>query len=287
MMTTIWAGLSIGAIYALVAIGYNITLVLTGVLNFAQGQFLVVGAFLGYWGLTQQGLPLPFVLLLAVIAGALIAMLEERIAIRPLKGSKAHTELVTTLGFAAILSGIALAIWGSEPLRVSVVSTDTLTLLGGRVRMIELVVIALAVISAVAFHQWTNRTRLGLAGLARTEDNEAATLRGIDVRRLSILGFAIAGAFGAFVGVFAAQKTFAVFSLGMVLALKGFAAMAIGGIGNHYGALLGGLGVGLVEVFAARYIGNDYGDIAVFVVLFAALVFKPTGLLSRGEARLV
>lgn len=286
-MTVIWSGLSTGAIYAIVAAGFSLTLVLTGVLNFAHPQFMVLAGFIGYWGLTQHGFPLVVVVLMAMAAGAALALVEERIAIRPLRGKGLYVELVTTLGFSAVISGAALAVWGSVPLRVEAVSGSAVTLLGGRVGVVELLIILIAVVTSLGLHEWTHRTRLGLAGLARTENPEAAALRGIDVRRLSIIGFALAGAMGGLVGVFVAQKTYAVFGIGIVLALKGFAALAVGGVGSQHGALVGGFTIGLFEAFGARYLGDSVGDLAVFVVLLLVLLTRPAGILGKGRVRLV
>ncbi|MWA03185.1 branched-chain amino acid ABC transporter permease [Actinomadura sp. LD22] len=286
-MTVLWAGLTMGSVYTLVALTYNMTLVLTGVLNFATAQFFTVGAFTAYAGLTQHSLPLPVVLLIGAVLGGLVAVAEERVAIRPLRGHGGHTELVTTLGVSTVIAGAAIVIWGPDPLRVTVVPERTWTVLGGQVRPNELLLIVIAVVATLGFHVWTHRSRLGLAGLARTEDEDAAALRGIDVRRLSMLGFAIAGIFGGLVGPVMAQTTYAVATIGLVLALKGFVAMALGGVGSHLGALLGGTVVGLVEAFSNRHLGNDYGDIAVIVILALILLLRPTGLLSKGEPRLV
>jgi branched-chain amino acid transport system permease protein len=287
MMTTIWAGLASGSIYALVALGYNLTLVLTGVLNFANAQFIVIGGFVAYWGLTQQDWSAPAVVLISVVVCAAVAMLEELIAIRPLRGAKGHTELVTTLGALTVIAGILVVIWGSEPLTVRLFDDQAIDLFGGRVRPSELALIAVATVFAAGFALWTQRSRLGLAGLARSEDIEAARLRGVNTRRLAVTGFLLAGAFGGLVGPLVAQKTYAVASLGLVLALKGFVAMAVGGIGSHTGALVGGLSVGLIEAFAARYIGSDFGDISVVLILFAMLMLRPTGILAKGQVRLV
>lgn len=287
MMTTLWAGLTMGAIYAIVAIGYNITLILTGVINFANAQFVMIGAFVAFWGLTQNDLPLPLVLLVAVVLSALVGVLTELIAIRPLKNHGGHTELVTTLGVSTVIAGLALVIYGPDPLTVNVVPTETLNVLGGQVRLNELLLILVAVVATVAIHWWMHRSKLGLAGLARTEDPEAASIRGVNVRGLAVLGLVLAGAFGGLIGPLVAQKTFAVATLGLVLALKGFVAMAVGGVGSILGSLIGGLIVGVVEAFAARAIGNDFGEIAVVVVLLAVLLLRPTGVVGRGQVRLV
>lgn len=287
MMNTLWAGLSMGAIYALVAVGYNITLILSGVLNFASAQFLTIGAFVAFWGLTQNDLPLPLVLLISIALASAIGLLTERVAIRPLKSLGSHTELITTLGVSTIIAGIALVIFGPDPLPVRVMPNDALNVLGGQVRPNELLLILLAVVMVVVLHLWVHRSKLGLAGLARAEDPEAARLRGIDVRGLSLLGFAVAGALGGLAGPLVAQKTYAVATLGLVLALKGFVAMAVGGVGSIVGSLVGGLVVGLVEAFTARYLGDDFGEISVVVILFAVLLVRPVGIFGRRAARLV
>ncbi|MGO4691791.1 branched-chain amino acid ABC transporter permease [Glaciibacter sp. 2TAF33] len=287
MMTTLWSGLTMGAIYAIVAVGYNITLILSGVLNFASSQFIAIGAFVAYWGLTQNNIPLPLVIAIAVVIAGGLAFLEERIAVRPLRKSGNHIDLITTLGASTIISGVLLLLYGPEPLQVRVLPNATWEVLGGQVRPNELVLIAVAIVATVAVHFWIHRSRLGLAGLARAEDSEAASIRGMNVRALAILGFVAAGAFGGLIGPIVAQKTFAVATLGLVLALKGFVAMAVGGVGSILGSLVGGLIVGLVEAFAARYIGSDFGQIAVVIVLFAMLLLRPSGVLGRGQARLV
>jgi branched-chain amino acid transport system permease protein len=287
MMTTVWAGLSMGAIYAIVAIGYNITLILTGVINFANAQFIMIGAFVAYWGITQNDLPLPLVLLIAVLLSALVGAVSERVAIRPLRGKGGHAELVTTLGVSTIIAGLALVIFGPDPVQVNVMPTHNLTILGGQVRLNEWILIIVAIVAAVALHYWMHRSKMGLGGLARAEDPEAASIRGINVRQLAVLGLVLAGAFGGLIGPLVAQKTFAIATLGLVLALKGFVAMAVGGVGSILGSLVGGFIVGLVEAIAARLIGNDFGEIAVVIVLLAVLLIKPSGVVGRGKVRLV
>ena len=286
MTTTLWAGLTMGAIYALVALGYNLTLILSGVINFANAQYLVIGAFIAVWGL-GAGLPLPAVVLLAAVVAGLAALLTERIAIRPLRGVGDHTELVTTLGVSTIIMGFALLWFGPDPIGVSVMPADSLDLFGGRVRLNEIVLLLMAVVITVAAHHLVHRTRLGLAGLARSEDPEAASLRGIDVRALSIVGFVAAGLAGGLIGPLVAQKTYAVATLGLLMALKGFIALAVGGVGSITGSLVGGVVVGLIEALAARYLGNDFGAVSVIVLLFAVLLLRPDGILGRRSVRVV
>jgi branched-chain amino acid transport system permease protein len=183
--------------------------------------------------------------------------------------------------------GLALLRFGPDPLGVSVLPGASLDLLGGRVRLNELaLLLAAAVITAAAYYL-VHRTRLGLAGLARAEDPEAASLRGIDVRALSILGFVAAGIVGGLIGPLVAQKTYAVATLGLLLALKGFIALAVGGVGSITGSLVGGMVVALIEAFAARYLGNDFGAVSVILLLFAVLLLRPDGILGRRLVRVV
>ena len=287
-MTIVWSSLAAGAIYALIAVGYNITYVWGGVLNFAQAQFVVLGAFIAYWGLAERDLPVLLVLLIAGVVCAGLGVVEERLALRPLVGRAGHGELITTVGAATVLAGAAIVIWGPDPLRVPPVGpTGPVDLLGGRVLPVEIFIMLAALAAGTAIHVWSTRAQVGLAGLARTEDREAAALRGVNVHRLSIAAFAAAGMFGGLVGVLVGPKTFAVASLGTVLAVKGFVALTLGGVGSQPGAIIGGLGIGLAEGLAARYIGPNYGNMTVFALFLVVLLVRPTGLFGRRLVRAV
>ncbi|WP_336632704.1 MULTISPECIES: branched-chain amino acid ABC transporter permease [unclassified Microbacterium] len=288
MMTTIWAGLSIGAIYAIVAIGYNIVFIASRVFNFAQAQFVMIGTFIALEVGRTFDLPLPLAVLVAALAGGLIGGLEEILAIRRLRGRGAHNELVTTLGVATILSGAALLIWGSSPQRLPYFSGDaSLSIFGGRVLPVELLMIFSALILAVVVGIVTRKTMIGLAGLATSEDADAAKLRGINGGWLALGAFVVAGALLAAVGPLVGAKTFAIYNLGDLLAVKAFVALAIGGFGSYAGALVGGFAVGLLEAFAARYIGSEWQNITVFILLLVALLAIPQGFFGRRAVRTV
>lgn len=288
MMTTLWAGLSIGAIYAIVAIGYNLVFIASKVFNFAQAQFVMIGTFVALEAGRSLALPLPVTILIAAIAGGLLGGLEELLAIRRLLGRGAHNELVTTLGVATILSGAALLIWGSNPERLTYFSGDApLSILGGQVLPVELLIIFSALVLAVAIGIVTRKTMVGLAGLATSEDADAAKLRGINGGWLALGAFIVAGALLAATGPLIGAKTFAIYNLGDLLAVKAFVALAIGGFGSYTGALIGGFGVGLLEAFAARYIGSEWQNITVFVLLLVALLLIPHGFFGRRAVRTV
>lgn len=285
-MTLIWGGLSLGAIYAIVAIGYNIVFISSKTFNFAHAQLTMVGAFVAYTGLVTWDLPAVVVVVMAAAAVAVIAAIEERIAIRPV--GDMHNILVTTLGASILLDGIAQLTWGTQPLTVPFFGGDeAFTLLGGRAYPVELFLIALAVLLVVALGIYSRRSLTGLALLGMAEDREAALLRGVNVRRMAFLAFVAAGALAGFAGMFVGSKTFAVSTLGAALALKGFVVLAIGGFGSMPGTLVGGTLVGLAEAFASRYLGGEYANLAVFLILITILMVRPAGLFVRTKERVV
>jgi len=285
-VTLIWGGLSLGAIYAIVAIGYNIVFISSKTFNFAHAQLTMVGAFVAYTGLVKWHLPTALVLVIAAAAVALVAAIEERIAIRPV--GDMHNILVTTLGASILLDGIAQLTWGSQPLSVPFFAGDkAISLFGGRVYPVEIFLIAIAVLLVVGLGFYSRRSLTGLALLGMAEDREAALLRGVNVRRLAFMAFVAAGALAGFVGLFVGSKTFAVSTLGAALALKGFVVLAIGGFGSMPGTLVGGTLVGLAEAFASRYLGGEYANLAVFLILVTILMLRPAGLFVRTKERVV
>ncbi|MGW6378481.1 branched-chain amino acid ABC transporter permease [Rhodococcus sp. NPDC055112] len=285
-MTIVWSGLALGAVYTLVAIGYNIVFISSNTFNFAQAQLMMVGTFVAYTGLVTLKLPVLVVAVMATVTVMILAGLEEIIAVRPVHDHQ--NQLVTTLGAATLINGATQLIWGSEPLTVPFFgSNDAITLLGGRTYPVEIALLVLAIVLVVLLSQVSKKTVTGLALLGISEDREAAMLRGVNVRALALGAFAASGALAGFLGLFVGPKTFAVATLGSALAIKGFVALAIGGFGSLPGALVGGLTVGLVESFAALELGSQYSNIAVFVVLIAILMVRPAGLFGRVRERVV
>lgn len=285
-MTVILGGLALGAVYALVAVGYNIVYISSKTFNFAQAQLIMVGAFVAYSGLVTWKLPVPLVLVMAGAVVAVVAAIEERIAIRPVRDM--HNVLVTTLGASIFLDGAAQLIWGSQPLAVPFFAgNDSMPVLGARVYPVEIALILLAPLIVILLVQFSRRSLVGLALLAISEDREAALLRGVPVRRLALAAFVAAGALAGIVGLFVGPKTFAVATLGAALALKGFVVLAIGGFGSMPGTLVGGAIVGLVEALASRHLGGEYANLAVFAVLIAVLMLRPGGLFARAKERVV
>ncbi len=285
MTTAIFAGLSSGAIYTLIAIGYNITLTSSGVLNFAFANTLVLGGYVAITGLAL-GLPLPLVLLLCAVVCALVSIVVERGAIRFMPAGS-HAELITTLGAGTAITALTAIIWGGDPLRVNLFEQAPLDLLGGRVLPINLVLIALPIVLGVGLHFLMRRTKFGLTSRAQAFDREATMVRGVDVRWLSIAGFAIAGLVAGLAGPFVLMSTTASPWLGLLIAIKGFVALALGGLGSQIGAVIAGFVIGLVEAFVALFIGPFFGEYAIFLLFIFVLVFRAQGLFGNRALRSV
>lgn len=286
-MTVLIAGLSVGAIYAIVALGYNITYLAGGVVNFAFAGFLMVAAFLWTWVREATPLPAAFALIVVALVVGCLGVVEERLTIRPL-ATGTHSELITTFGVATILTGIMLVVWGVEPRPVPPVFPDLTIDTGGvRFTVTDLVLIGAAVLVALLLHLVTPRLRVGLAALAQTENRSAAVLRGVDVHRLSAGAFGAAMVFAGLIGPVVAMKTFAVPTAAFLLAIKGIVALTIGGIGNHLGALAGGFLVGLFEVTTARFLDAGLQDLVVFGVFLVVVLVRPRGILAARKVRTV
>jgi branched-chain amino acid transport system permease protein len=284
-VTLVWGGLSLGAVYAIIAIGYNIVFIASGVFNFAHAQLIMMGTFLAYEGLAILKIPAVLVFLFGAVSVGILALLEDRIAIRPIKGTEG--QLVTTVGVATLLNGITQLIWGGEPLTVPFLNGKVLTIFGGRVEPVELTLIIVAVALTLAALFYARVSLVGLALLAIAENREAAALRGVNVSAMAMGAFAASGVLAGALGPVIGPKTFAVATLGSALALKGFVALALGGFGSLTGGLIGGLVIGLVEEYTTRYLGSEYSNMVVLGVLLLVLMTRPTGLFGRTRERVV
>jgi branched-chain amino acid transport system permease protein len=285
-MTLIWSALTIGAVYALVATGYNIVFTASGAFNFAHASLMMLGVFIAYWGLNVAKLPVIVVFLIAGGIVFIVGALEERVAIRPVRNPEAL--LVTTVGVATLIDGATQRIWGPSPLEVPFFgSNQVVTIFGGRVLPDELWILGFTIVVVGVLMLLSRRTMVGLAMLAIAENREAAQLRGINVRRIAWGAFAFSGLLAGLAGPIIGPQTFASATLASSIALYGFVALAIGGFGSLPGGLIGGFVVGLAQEYAARYWGSTYSDIAVFALLLIVLLLKPNGLFGRINERAV
>ncbi len=290
-MTTVWSGLATGALYALVAIGYNVVLLASGIFNFAYAQLIMLATYMAYVATGVLGLPIIGAVVFGAAAVGAVAVVEHRVAIAPLlarRGDQHQAALITTVGVAVIIDGIASKVWGSQAKPVpGPLSGNALHLLGGTVGRNDLLLIVLVLVIGLGLHVWTRKTVSGLAALATAEDAEAARARGINTKRLAVVAFAVSGVIAGALGVVVGSKTYATPTLADSLALFGFVAIAIGGSGSQLGGLLGGFFTGLVYALAERYTNSDWPQIIVFCVFLFVLLTRPRGIFARGVERQV
>lgn len=284
-MTIVYAGLTVGAVYAIVALGFNMILASSGIFNFAAPQFILVGAMIAYQGLAVSAWSIGVIVVAGALIGGVLGALEERLAIRPLKNVGGHGPLVTTIGASIVIQGAVLLIWNSNTKIVPFPGGPTAyTILGGRIALLDLLLIVWATTLGILLHLASKHTRLGLAGRASTSDLELAMLRGVDVRRVRTGAFVLSGSVLTASGALVGMKMGASVSLGHDLVIIGFVALALGGFGSYVGALVGGLLVGVIELRIAFWLGEDFRLIFLYLLLLAVLLTRPTGLF--GEKRL-
>jgi branched-chain amino acid transport system permease protein len=282
----LWSGISVGALYALTAMAFNIVFISTATFNFAQPQYLMLGTLAGYVLIVEAHLATWMAIVISLLVGALVGVVEELVAVRYVAGKGVHGELVTTVGWSTAMVGVVLLVWGAAPREVPAVGgTQSVAFLGGRLLVSELIIIALAVALPVGLSVWSRNSRFGLMSLAASEDRVAATVRGINVKMLSTASYAMAGAVLAAVGVIAAGTTYAVYSVGSAIVLQSFVALAIGGFGSYIGAIIGGLGVGVLQGIVTYYLGTQYVNSIILIVLLLTLLLRPQGLFGAKVER--
>lgn len=274
-------GLTIGAIYALVALGFAIIYNASHVINFAQGEFVMVGGMVSV-SLIQFGLPLLLALALAVLAAAAVGMALERFAIEPARGASPVTLIIITIGASILLRGLATLIWDKKLHNIPSFSGETPIQIGGATILPQsLWVIGISLVTMLLLGQFFGRTLIGKAILATSHNPVAAQLCGINVRFMLFLSFGLSAALGAIAGILIAPITLTSWDVGVMLGLKGFAAAILGGLGSGAGAVLGGLILGLAESMGAGYISSAYKDAIAFVIILAVLFFMPSGLFGK------
>lgn len=274
------SGLTAGAIYALVALGFSIIYNASGAINFAQGEFVMIGGMSAVT-LLAAGLPLALAVTLAIVVAVVVALLVEKLAIEPARDADTVTLIIITIGVSLFLRGLAQLIWDKGVHRLPAFSSEQpLQFLGATLLPQSLWVMGGAALAVVALSAFYGRTLLGKAMLATSYNRVAAQLVGIPTRGVLFASFGLAAALGALGGVLIAPIAFTAYDTGAMLGLKGFAAAMLGGLGSFGGAVLGGLLLGLLEGLGAGFISSAYKDAIAFVVILAVLFLMPGGLLG-------
>jgi branched-chain amino acid transport system permease protein len=275
------SGVTVGAVYALVALGFTLIYNASDVVNFAQGEFVMLGGMITFFA-WQAGIPLPLAALLAILAAATIGVLLNKLAIEPARGAPVASLIIITIGASIFLRGSAQLVFDKQLHRFpSFSGDDPLRILGATMLPQGLWVIAGAVAIFLVLWLFFARTLTGKAVLATANNRIAASLVGINPNHMMTLSFAVSAAIGALAGVLVTPITLTSYDLGVAMALKGFAAAMLGGMGVPAGALVGGLLLGLIEALTAGYVSSVYKDAVAFVLILVILFARPQGLFGR------
>ena len=276
-----FSGLTVGAVYALVAVGFTLIYNASDVVNFAQGEFVMLGGMATIF-LGDAGIPTPLAALTAVLVTTAVGLALYRLGIAPARDADAVTLVIITIGASIFLRGLAEiifdkgfhslpALFGSDPIRIG----------GASILPQTLVVLASALLIVSLLWVFIDRTLYGKAVIATSANRMAAALVGINTRTIVGACFAISAAIGAIAGILVTPITLTSYNVGTLLALKGFAAIMLGGIGSAIGAVIGGVLLGLFEAFTAGYLSASYKDAVAFVVILAVLFAIPQGLFGK------
>ena len=279
------SGISLGSIYAIIALGYTMVYGIAKMLNFAHGDIIMVGGYVAFTAMSALNLPASVAVLLSVLFCTALGVIIEGVAYKPLRGANSLAVLITAIGVSYLLQNLALLIFGANPKSFqSVVPIRSMSFANGQLVISGETVAAIAAcfLVMVALTTFINKTRAGQAMLAVAEDKGAATLMGINVNATVALTFAIGSALAALAGVLlcSAYPTLTP-TTGAMPGIKAFVAAVLGGIGSIPGALIGGLLLGVLENLSKAYISSKLSDAIVFSVLILVLVVRPTGILGK------
>ena len=276
-------GLRTGSIYALIAIGYTMVYGIAKMINFAHGDIIMVGAYALYFSISVLGLPVPVALLLTVIVCSVLGVLIEKIAYKPLRKAQPLAVLITAIGMSFFLQSSSLLIFGSTPIPFqSVIPNENIKVGPVIISSTTLVTLVVTAVAMILLTLFINKTKLGSAMRAVSEDKGAAELMGINVNSTISMTFAIGSALAAVAGIlYISQYQSMKPTLGALPGIKAFVAAVLGGIGSIPGAMLGGILLGLIESVSKAYISTELADAIVFGVLIVVLLFRPSGLLGK------
>ncbi|MFJ8827020.1 branched-chain amino acid ABC transporter permease [Streptomyces sp. NPDC102467] len=279
-LQTLVSGLSLGAVYALVAMGFSLVYRTMGLVNFAHADIAMIGAYAASTFYLTSKLPFAVAMVVAIVVTGAIGLVIERV-LRPLENKDFDLMLIGTIGFGIVLQAVAILIWGTTGRAVpSPLDSAPLDVFGIRVRTYDLLVMGVATLAVVALTFFLSRTKRGAAMQAAAMDHEAATAVGIDVGRSNALAFAIGAGLAALAGGLVGPMLYVDASLGGALGIKGFAAAMLGGFGSINGAVTGGIIIGVLDSYAAGHF-QGYSVLVTFLVFTVAIMIRPTGIFGE------
>jgi branched-chain amino acid transport system permease protein len=274
----LFSGITVGATYALAALGFTLIYNASNVINFAQGEFIMLGGMLAVL-FTQMGLPLPVALMLAIVIPALVGIFMEKVAIEPVKGADTVSLIIITIGASLVIRGLIQVWLGKGTFSLPAFSGDEpIHILGATLLPQSLWVLTITSLLVISLWYFFSKTLTGKAMLATSFNRTAAELVGINTNFVLFLSFAMSAGLGAIGGILVTPITMTSYDVGIMLGLKGFVAAVVGGLGNGLGAVLGGLLVGILEAMGAGYISSAYKDAMPFALILFILFFMPRGL---------
>lgn len=278
-------GISLGSVYAIIALGYTMVYGIAKMLNFAHGDVIMIGCYIVFTLMTGMGLNPLLSILLAIVGCTILGVCMEKIAYKPLRKATPLAVLITAIGVSYFLQNFALLLFGSDTKSfTSVVQMEPIRLAEGRLVIsgVTIVTVILCIVIVIALVLFTKKTRAGQAMLAVSEDKDAAQLMGVNVNQTISLTFAIGSGLAAVAGVLlcSAYPTLSPYT-GSMPGIKAFTAAVFGGIGSIPGAFIGGLLLGVIEILGRAYISSQLSDAIVFAVLILVLLIKPTGILGK------
>ena len=281
-------GITLGGVYALIAVGYTMVYGVIQLINFAHGEIYMLGAFLAYTMVTVLGLPFFAAFILTMLICSCFGIILDFIAYRPLRNAPRLAALITAIGMSIFLQNLALMIWGSQiksyPREVLPAIFQQPALAVGDVVLtwLQIFILSITVVCMIILHLIIHKTKIGTAMRAISQDKPTSALMGIGVNRVISFTFAIGSAMGGMAGVLVGLYYNAIFpTMGYIAGIKAFAAAVLGGIGSVPGAMLGGGVLGIAEVMGAGYISSEYRDGISYAVMIAVILFKPSGLIGR------
>jgi branched-chain amino acid transport system permease protein len=277
---TLIGGVSLGAIYALVALGFSLVYRTMGLVNFSHGNVVMIGAYLASTFFLSTRLPFALAMVVAIVVTAMIGVFIERV-LRPLENKDFDLMLIGTIGFGIVLEALAIIIWGATGRAVpSPVPAAPLDILGLRIRTYDLVVLAIAAAATVVLVLFLQRTKRGAAMQAVAMDHEAATSVGIHVGRSNAIAFMLGAGLAALAGGLVGPLLYVSPSMGGTLGIKGFAGAILGGFGSIPGAIVGGIAIGVLDSFAAGHF-QGYSELVTFLVFTVIIMVRPTGVFGE------
>lgn len=274
----LFSGITVGAAYALAALGFTIIYNTSNVINFAQGEFIMLGGMLST-ALLAAGLPLPAAIAIAIFLTGIIGLIVEKLAIEPAKNADVLTLIIITIGASLVIRGLIQVWLGKDNHALPAFSgDDPIHILGASLMPQSLWVLGVSLVIVLCLGWFFGKTLLGKAMLATSFNRLAAQLVGINTKMVLLLSFGLSAILGAIGGIILSPITYTSYDIGIMLGLKGFVAAVLGGLGGGVGAIAGGLILGIAEAMAAGYISSAYKDAVPFVLILLILFFKPSGL---------